>query len=86
MCCNCKLLYVALDLICFTGVCALENKIYCVGGWNGQVGIKQCDVFDPETSTWSSIASLNIGNFSAILSFIVSTDYKSSTVVQQVVA
>lgn len=57
----CKLLN-SLNLICFTGVCALENKIYCVGGWNGQVGIKQCDVFDPETSTWSSIASLNIGN------------------------
>lgn len=44
------------------GVCALNGLIYCVGGWNGQVGIKQCDVFNPETSEWSSIAPLNTGN------------------------
>lgn len=43
------------------GVCDLNGLIYCVGGWNGQVGIKQCDVFNPETSEWSSIKSLNTG-------------------------
>nr|CAD7205980.1 unnamed protein product [Timema douglasi] len=42
-------------------VCDLNDKIYCVGGWNGQVGIKQCDVFDPETSQWTNIAPLLTG-------------------------
>ncbi|KAJ9576567.1 hypothetical protein L9F63_025538 [Diploptera punctata] len=45
--------------LCNIGVCDLNNKIYCIGGWNGQVGIKQCDVLDPETGTWSSIILLN---------------------------
>ncbi|KAF2892512.1 hypothetical protein ILUMI_13656 [Ignelater luminosus] len=48
------------------GVCDLNGLIYCVGGWNGQVGIKQCDTFNPETSAaWSTIASLNIGRYQA---------------------
>lgn len=44
-----------------TGVCELNSKIYCIGGWNGQVGIKQCDVYDPETNQWTSIAPLQTG-------------------------
>ncbi|PSN40122.1 hypothetical protein C0J52_19381 [Blattella germanica] len=48
-----------------TGVCDLNEKIYCVGGWNGQVGIKQCDVLDPETGSWSPIASLQTGRYQA---------------------
>lgn len=43
------------------GVCALNGKIYCIGGWNGQAGIKQCDVYCPETDKWTSIAPLNAG-------------------------
>lgn len=52
--------------MCCAGVCALEDKIYCVGGWNGQAGIKQCDVFDPETNKWSSIAPLNVGEYHSL--------------------
>lgn len=47
------------------GVCDLDSKIYCIGGWNGQVGIKQCDVFDPATNTWTSIAPLQMGRYQA---------------------
>jgi influenza virus NS1A-binding protein len=47
------------------GVCALNGRIYCIGGWNGQAGIKQCDSYDPETDTWSSIAPLNTGRCQA---------------------
>nr|CAD7447871.1 unnamed protein product [Timema bartmani] len=47
------------------GVCDLNDKIYCVGGWNGQVGIKQCDVFDPDTSQWTNIAPLLTGRYQA---------------------
>lgn len=44
-----------------SGVCALNGKLYCIGGWNGQHGIKQCDVYCPETDTWTAIAPLNTG-------------------------
>lgn len=43
------------------GVCELGGKLYCIGGWNGQVGIKQCDVFDPDSQQWTTIASLLTG-------------------------
>lgn len=45
------------------GATELNGLIYCVGGWNGQVGLKQCDIFDPVTQKWSTIASLNTGKF-----------------------
>lgn len=48
-------------MIFFIGVCELNGKIYCIGGWNGQVGIKQCDVYDPDTNEWTSIAPLQTG-------------------------
>lgn len=47
------------------GVCALNGKIYCIGGWNGQAGIKQCEVYCPQTDTWASIAPLNTGRCQA---------------------
>lgn len=47
------------------GVCALNGKIYCIGGWNGQAGIRQCDVYCPETDKWTSIAPLNTGRCQA---------------------
>lgn len=49
-----------------TGVCALNGKLYCVGGNStGQNGIRQCDVYDPETNKWTSIAPLNTGRCQA---------------------
>lgn len=51
-----------LILINISGVCELGGKLYCIGGWNGQVGIRQCDVFDPETQQWTNIAPLQTGN------------------------
>ena len=50
-----------VQLHLLTGVCDLNELIYCIGGWNGQVGIKQCDVLDPITGQWSSIAPLQTG-------------------------
>lgn len=46
----------------YPGVCSLNNKLYVVGGSDpcGQKGLKNCDVFDPVTKTWSNCASLNI--------------------------
>lgn len=48
------------------GVCALDGKIYCIGGNStGQNGIRQCDFYDPATNKWTSIAPLNTGRCQA---------------------
>lgn len=47
------------------GVCTLYSRIYCIGGWNGQIGIKQCDVYRPLEDKWTSISSLNTGRYQA---------------------
>lgn len=48
------------------GVCALNGKIYCIGGNStGQNGIRQCDVYDPETNKWTAIAPLHTGRCQA---------------------
>lgn len=49
-----------------SGVCAIDDLIYCIGGFNGQNVIKQCDCYDPSTDKWFSIAPLHTGNFSAL--------------------
>lgn len=62
------------NITCFwhllTGVCDLNDLIYCIGGWNGQAGIKQCDVLNPETGEWSSIASLQTGESYSDICFL----------------
>lgn len=52
-----------------TGVCALNGKLYIVGGSDpyGQKGLKNCDVFDPVTKAWTSCAPLNIRKFAGEL-------------------
>lgn len=48
------------------GICALNGKLYCIGGNStGQNGIRQCDVYDPETNKWTPIAPLNTGRSQA---------------------
>lgn len=47
------------------GVCSLYNRIYCIGGWNGQIGIKQCDVYRPLEDKWTSMSSLQTGRYQA---------------------
>lgn len=51
-----------------TGVCALNGKLYVVGGSDpyGRKGLKNCDVFDPITKSWTSCAPLNIRKFVAL--------------------
>lgn len=39
----------------------MNGSIYCIGGWNGQVGIRQCDVFDPAKNMWKSLQPLTTG-------------------------
>ena len=35
--------------------------MYVIGGWNGQCGMKQCNIFDPAEGKWTEIESLNYG-------------------------
>lgn len=53
--------YITQDCLSVLGVCGLNDKLYCVGGWNGQVGMKQCEMYDPLKDTWVTIAPLKIG-------------------------
>jgi influenza virus NS1A-binding protein len=50
-----------LHCFCIQGVCDLGGKVYCIGGWNGQCGMKQCNVFDPAEGKWQEMAPLNYG-------------------------
>ena len=52
-------------------MCALNGKLYIVGGSDpyGQKGLKNCDVFDPITKSWTSCAPLNIRKLIFFLSF-----------------
>ena len=43
------------------GVGVLNNKLYVIGGYNGQRAEKTCEVYDPATHRWSTIAKLNEG-------------------------
>jgi len=56
------------------GVCALNGKLYIVGGSDpyGQKGLKNCDVFDPITKSWTSCAPLNIRKFAVWLTIVES--------------
>ena len=40
----------------------MDDKVYVIGGWNGQRGLTRCDIFDPQTTDWFEIASFSTGN------------------------
>lgn len=45
------------------GVCELDGYLYCIGGWNGQSGIRQCEIYNPDIDKWTSIAPLKTGRY-----------------------
>lgn len=49
------------------GAAALANRLFCVGGWNGQVGIKEVEVLDlgEANPKWSLGPSLSTGRYQA---------------------
>lgn len=49
------------SFVCGAGVCSTRGKVYCIGGWNGYAGIKQCDAYDPDTNSWTTVAPLHTG-------------------------
>lgn len=45
------------------GVCEFDGNLYCIGGWNGQSGIRQCEIYNPVTDKWTAIAPLKTGRY-----------------------
>ncbi|XP_053791119.1 kelch-like protein 1 isoform X2 [Vidua chalybeata] len=47
------------------GVCLLGDKLYVVGGYDGQSYLNTMEAYDPQTNEWTQMASLNIGRAGA---------------------
>ncbi|XP_028584227.2 kelch-like protein 1 isoform X3 [Podarcis muralis] len=48
------------------GVCILGDKLYAVGGYDGQTYLNTMESYDPQTNEWTQVmASLNIGRAGA---------------------
>ncbi|XP_006825023.1 influenza virus NS1A-binding protein homolog [Saccoglossus kowalevskii] len=43
------------------GAAVLNDKLYLAGGSRGPIGLKSCEVYTPETDSWSTISDLNVG-------------------------
>ena len=51
--------------LCFSGVCSLDNRVYCIGGTYGPSGTKYCFRLNESESKWDRIANLQQGRFQA---------------------
>ncbi|KAM5312154.1 kelch-like protein 1 isoform 2-T2 [Glossophaga mutica] len=47
------------------GVCLLGDRLYAVGGYDGQTYLNTMESYDPQTNEWTQMASLNIGRAGA---------------------
>ena len=41
------------------GVAVMQNRLYAIGGYNGQERLNTVEVFDAQTGRWSKVASMN---------------------------
>ena len=53
------------SILCFSGVCSLDNRVYCIGGTYGPSGTKYCFRLNETESKWDRIANLQQGRFQA---------------------
>ncbi|XP_069495497.1 kelch-like protein 1 [Ambystoma mexicanum] len=49
------------------GVCLLGDRLYAVGGYDGQTYLNTMESYDPQINEWTTMASLNIGRAGACL-------------------
>ena len=42
------------------GLAMLDGHVYAVGGWEGSSRLDSVERYDPETNTWSPVASLKM--------------------------
>lgn len=43
----------------YHGMATLDNEIYIIGGFSGQVYLSSCCKFKPETLTWQDVTPMN---------------------------
>uniref|UniRef100_A0A8C3YQF7 Kelch like family member 1 n=1 Tax=Catagonus wagneri TaxID=51154 RepID=A0A8C3YQF7_9CETA len=55
------------------GVCLLGDRLYAVGGYDGQTYLNTMESYDPQTNEWTQMASLNIGRAGACVVVIKQT-------------
>ena len=50
-------------MVAVVGVATLNGKVYVIGGWSGQSGLADCEMYDPSQADakWKAIARLNTG-------------------------
>ena len=41
------------------GVCAVNGRVYAIGGHDGTVHLNSAEVFDPPTNRWEPLAPMN---------------------------
>ena len=41
------------------GVCAVDGRVYAVGGHDGTLHLNSAEVFDPRTNRWEPLAPMN---------------------------
>ena len=41
------------------GVAVMQNRLYAIGGYNGQERLNTVEVFDAKTKRWSKVAAMN---------------------------
>ena len=41
------------------GVAVMQNRLYAIGGYNGQERLNTVEVFDAVTKRWSKVAAMN---------------------------
>ncbi len=41
------------------GVCAIDNRLYAIGGHDGPIVKKSAEVYDQTTDTWHTVADMN---------------------------
>ena len=42
------------------GVCVLANRVYCVGGYDGQQSLNDVGCYDPQSNEWTKVERNNI--------------------------
>lgn len=43
------------------GVCLLGDKLYAVGGYDGQQYLNEVEAYDPQTNEWTKVSGLTSG-------------------------
>ncbi|XP_067944567.1 kelch-like protein 5 [Watersipora subatra] len=52
------------------GLCVLGDRLYCVGGYDGQKHLREVECYDPSKDTWTKVSPLTIGRAGACIAHV----------------